>query len=73
MTERTFFGLEVISGHGVRLTDIADIPFAEFWQESAVGSGQLQDTKTGNWLVHLHDWKEFSLLFIATGRHRYIV
>lgn len=72
MTERTFFGLEVVNGRGVRMADIASLPFAAFWEESAVGSGQMQDFQSGEWLIHLHDWKEFSLLFIATGRHRHM-
>lgn len=72
MTKRTFFGLEIVSARGVRSTEIANLPFAGFWAESAVGSGQQQDPETGDWLVHLHDWKEFSSLFIATGRHQHM-
>lgn len=67
---KTFFGLEITNGQSVRLTDIVSLPFAGFWQDSAVGSGQLQNPQSGDWLIHLHDWKAFALLFIATGRHR---
>lgn len=70
MTKRTFFGIEIIAGRGVRSADIARLPFAEFWCDSAVRSSQTHDKATGEWLVRLSDWCAFSELFIATGRHR---
>lgn len=70
MRIRTFFGIEIIGGRGVRSADIARLPFAEFWCDSAVRSSQTHDKVTGEWLVRLSDWREFSELFIATGRHR---
>ena len=70
MTKRTFFGIEIIGGRGVRPADIARLPFATFWCDSAVRSSQTYDKVTGEWLVRLSDWREFSELFIATGRHR---
>lgn len=70
MTQRTFFGLEIISGRGVRAAEIARLPFAAFWCDSAVRFSQIKDKSTGKWLVHLRDWILFSELFIATGRHR---
>ncbi|MGJ8596785.1 hypothetical protein [Sulfitobacter sp.] len=70
MAGKTFFGLEIVSNRGVRRDDIACLPFADFWCESAFRSGQIKDTATGEWLVHLHDWETFSQLFVATGRHR---
>ena len=70
MTERTYFGLEIVSGRGVRPADIASLPFADFWSESSITSAQTKDAATGEWLVCLSDWEEFSKLFIETGRHR---
>ena len=70
MRKRTFFGIEIIGERGVRSADIARLPFAEFWCDSAVRSSQTHDKVTGEWLVRLSDWREFSELFIATGRHR---
>lgn len=70
MTERTFFGLNVINGRGVRPADIACLPFSDFWCDSAVRSAQIKDRESGEWLVPLGDWKAFSMLFITRGRHR---
>ena len=70
MTKRAFFGIEIIGGRGVRPADIAGLPFAAFWCDSAVRSSQIYDKATGEWLVRLSDWIAFSELFIATGRHR---
>lgn len=70
--KQTLFGIEIIGGRGVRSTDIALLPFAEFWYDSAVKSSQTHDKLTFQWLVRLSDWWEFSELFIATGRHRNI-
>lgn len=64
--------MNIISGCGVRPSDIAALPFADFWLDSAVGSGQIQDQTTGEWLIHLHDWEAFCQLFIETGMHRNI-
>lgn len=70
MTKRTFFGLEIVSERSVRLSDIAGLPFAAFWEASAVRSALIKDNASGEWLVYLHDWVAFSELFISTGRHR---
>jgi len=72
MQDRTYFGLEIINDRGVRPSDITALPFPKFWFESAIGSSQFQDEATGAWLFHLHDWRAFCLLFIETGRHRYM-
>ena len=65
----TFFGLPIINQEFVKESDIAQLPFYTFWQESARGSTMLvQDNET---LVYLYDWEAFSRLFIATGKHRY--
>lgn len=70
MTQRTFFGLEIISERGVRSSDIARLPFAAFWEASAARSAQVKDTASGEWLIYLRDWIAFSELFISTGQHR---
>lgn len=70
MTEHTYFGLEVVNGRGVRSTDIACLPFADFWSQSLVGSTQALDHSNGEWLVYLHDWENFCELFIRTGQYR---
>lgn len=70
MRKRSYFGIEIIGGRGVRSADIARLPFAAFRCDSAVRSSQTHDKVTGEWLVRLSDWREFSELFITTGRHR---
>jgi hypothetical protein len=69
MIEHTYFGLEIVGGRGVRPADIASLPFADFWCDSAVRSAQTKDISSGEWLVRLSDWEEFSKLFIKTGQH----
>lgn len=73
MTEKTYFGLPVVESDGtlfVKLSDIKQLPFFEFWQESARGSSVRQ--VGSEQLVFLTDWEAFSGLFISTGRHRYM-
>lgn len=65
----TFFGLPVFDGKLVRETDIAKLPFYEFWRESARGS--TQPILDGEVYVYLHDWEAFCRLFINTGKHRH--
>lgn len=66
----TYFGLPVIDGRFVRLSDIEALPFAAFWRESARGSAMLTNN-AGETFVYLHDWVAFADLFIKTGRHRW--
>lgn len=66
----TYFGLPIIAGKLVRLSDIEALPFADFWRESAKGSAVLVDAH-GETFVYLHDWQAFAELFIRTGRHRW--
>ena len=51
MIERTFFGLEIVRNGGVRSSDIACLPFADFWCDSSTGSTQAIDQATGEWLI----------------------
>lgn len=65
----SFFGLPVFEGRLIRESDIAKLPFYDFWRESARGSTQpIFDDET---YVYLHDWEAFCRLFIKTGKHRY--
>ena len=78
---KTYFGLEVIdhlNGKVVRYSDIQKLPFFEFWLESQSGSTVVQlnssnepctPSETG---INLNDWIAFSMLFIETGKHRYM-
>lgn len=68
-TGMTFFGMPVIDGKLVRESDIAKLPFFDFWRESARGS--TQPILDGEPHVYLHDWEAFCRLFIKTGRHRF--
>lgn len=68
---KTYFGLDVIREKFVRQCDIEALPFADFWRDSAMGSGIIGDPDTGEFLVWLHDWENFCRLFIETGKHRY--
>ena len=72
MTQRTYFGLEIVQGKLVRKSDIMALPFAEFWRESSVGSTMLREHDTGEKFVYLHDWERFARFFIETGRHRFM-
>lgn len=69
---RTYFGLEIVRDKFVRESDIAVLPFYEFWSESSIGSAFIVDPETKDNLVYLHDWEAFSCLFIQTGRHRWM-
>ena len=69
--KRTYFGLEIINGNLVRLSDIEALPFVDFWRMSSSGSTMLVDTQTGQTFVYLHDWEAFAELFIRTGKHRF--
>lgn len=68
--KKTYFGLPVIDGRFVRLSDIEILPFADFWRESACGSA-MPVNDAGDTLVYLYDWEAFAELFIRTGRHRW--
>jgi hypothetical protein len=72
MAKRTYFGLEIIQGKLIRRSDVAALPFADFWAASSVGSAFLTDDKTGEEFTYLHDWEAFARLFIQTGRHRFM-
>jgi hypothetical protein len=67
---RTYFGLPVIDGMFVRHSDIGQLPFFTFWQESAKGSVMLGTPAGDDYHVYLHDWEHFSRLLITTGRRR---
>lgn len=69
--ETTFFGLEIVQKNLIRLNEIKQLPFYDFWLESSVGSAVLVDKTSGEEYVYLHDFERFSRLFIETGKHRY--
>lgn len=69
---KTYFGLPVLDGKLVRLSDIEALPFADFWLASSIGSTILGGADGGESFVHLGDWEGFARLFIETGRHRYM-
>jgi hypothetical protein len=71
MTRKTFFGLEIVNGRGVRLADIKRLPFANFWSEGITYLSQIKDNATNEWLLPATKWTEFSRHFIATGRHNF--
>ena len=52
--KRTYFGLEIINGNLVRLSDIEALPFVDFWRMSSSGSTVLVDTQTGQTFGHLY-------------------
>ena len=65
---KTFFGLDIYPP-GVKLRDVEKLPFAQFFQDSHVGSTMaLID---GENYVYLHDWERFCKSFIQHGKHRY--
>lgn len=73
MTHKTtFFGLEIIDDKYVREADIARLPFADFWRDSAIGSTMIGHPGTDEHFVYLHDWERFAEMFISTGRHQYM-
>lgn len=65
----TFFGMPIVREVLIPLEEIKKLPFYDFWYESAVGSTTLLE-KDGSEYVYLHDWENFSRLFIKTGKHR---
>jgi hypothetical protein len=70
---RTYFGLEVHAepfGPCVRLEDVQQLPFYEFWLEAAKGS-TLGINHAGLQCVYLRDWEQFATQFINTGTHRH--
>lgn len=68
--QRTFFGLPILEERLVAESDIARLPFYDFWRESHKGSAMM--LKDGKTFVYLHDWEAFCRLFITTGRHRFM-
>ena len=70
VAQRTYFGLQVIDGRYVLQSEIAQLPFFDFWRQSSRSSTCL-GTPNGDVLVFLYDWEAFARLFIETGRHRY--
>ena len=68
--QKTYFGLRVIRKKYVLGSDIKKLPFYEFWLKSSLGSTFTRDAMSGEDLIYLEDWEEFSRLFIETGRHR---
>jgi len=65
---KTFFGLDIYPA-GVKLSDIARLPFAQFFNDSHVGSTMA--FIDGENYIYLHDWKTFCRGFILHGTHRY--
>ncbi len=65
---KTFFGLTVYR-HGVKRSDIAKLPFYEFWSDSAMGSTEAMIDNES--YVYLHDWERFCYSFILHGKHRF--
>lgn len=74
MDKKTYFGLEVYSwnngqagGSYVKESDIANLPFYDFWQEKSIGSTcmPIYDNDVG---VYLMDWEKFCKIFIMTGK-----
>ena len=67
--KKTYFGLEIKDGNLIKESDIKNIPFYEFWLESAKGSTcAIID---GEEYIYLSDWESFASLFIKTGKHRF--
>ncbi|MGK4361523.1 hypothetical protein ACSMFQ_18805 [Ectopseudomonas chengduensis] len=69
---KTYFGLPVYSCNGTKCVsrdDIKNLPFFDFWEESATGSTCPVDG--GVVYVYLRDWIAFADIFIKTGRHRF--
>lgn len=66
---KTYFGLEIHFQNLIKQADIMALPFAEFWQESAMGSTMpIVEDET---YVYLHDWANFCERFVRTGTHRF--
>lgn len=66
---KTFFGLDIYT-QGVKLSDISRLPFAQFFNDSHVGSTML--FIDGENYIYKHDWERFCKGFILSGKHRYI-
>ena len=69
-SKTTYFGLRVIQEKFVLGSEIKTLPFYDFWLKSSLGSTYTRDPLSGEDLIYLDDWEEFSRLFIETGRHR---
>lgn len=66
---KRLFGLEIKDGNLIKESDIKNLPFYEFWLESAKGSTcAIID---GEEYIYLSDWESFANLFIKTGKHRF--
>jgi len=72
--KRTYFGLKVYSwnndqtgGSYVKNSDIANLPFYDFWEEKSMGSTciPIENNDIG---IYLIDWEKFCRLFISTGK-----
>ncbi len=67
--KKTYFGLEIKDGNLIKESDIKNLPFYEFWLESAKGSTcAIID---GEEYIYLSDFESFASLFIKTGKHRF--
>ena len=66
----TYFGIPIREKNLLKLDDIKQLPFYDFWKESTAGSTMLVDQE-GNEMIYLHDWERFARLFIEAGIHRY--
>lgn len=66
MEQTSFFGVPTLDGKFVRQSDIAKLPFFDFWQASARGSTCLS-AEDGDVLVFLNDWEAFCQLFIGVA------
>lgn len=68
-TGTSYFGLPIVDGKLVLESDIAQLPFYDFWRDSARSS--TMPIIDGKAHVYLHDWEAFCRRFIETGRHRF--
>jgi len=67
---KTYFGLDVYPS-GVKLNDINKLPFAQFFNDSHVGSTMVFIDDEN--YVYIHDWERFCKSFIEYGKHRYSI
>ena len=69
LKNKTYFGLKIHQDNLIKESDIKNLPFYEFWLESAKGSTcAIID---GEEYIYLSDWESFANLFIKTGKHRF--
>ncbi len=67
---KTFFGLDIYP-YGVKLSDIENLSFAQFFKFSHLGSTMAYIN--GENYVYVHDWERFCIGYIKNGKHRYML